>query len=154
MVAMKLSVLTGFGLFCLTFLGACAHFARSEKVTTFARLSGIDSLSEQSKQAIDVDSQKKYGIYRAVVSITGAEAEAIKSGNSSLKWLTGPVPTSIWKSTIMMGSDRTIPERFIPVYTNNLLYYYSEKGVYSQMYVLDVTEPSRPLLYFVSTDVR
>jgi len=154
MVSLRIPAAAGCVLFSFCFLGACTHFSRSETDALFAQLSGIDSLSAESKQDLDFDLSEKYGIYRAVVPITADEAKAIRAEDQSREWLTGPVPVSIWKSTIMMGTDRTIPERFIPVYTNDLLYAYSEQGVHSRVYVLDLTRPSRPLLYFVSINLR
>lgn len=154
MVSMRLFVFFGLGLFCFSFLGACTHVSQGKKDAIFAHLSEIGILSEQSKRALDVDSSKKYGIYRAIVPITVNEAEAIKIGQGSQKWEKGPIPEPIWHSIIMIGSDRTIPDRFIPVYTNSLLFSYAEEGVYRRIYVLDVQQPSRPLLCFVSTDIR
>lgn len=154
MVSLRIHAAAGCALLGFCFLSACTHFSRSEAETLFAQFSGIESISAESKQNLEFDLSEKYGIYRAVVPITADEAKTIRAKDQSREWRTGPVPVSIWKSTIMMGADRTIPERFIPVYTNDLLYAYSEQGVHSRVYVLDLTRQSRPVLYFVSTDLR
>ena len=140
----------GFAAAYLCFLCGCTHLSQSEKIGLFVRLSGIDALSQSSQQQLELHlSAREHGVYRVVVPITADEAAAIRSQGRFGKWLPGPIPDNTWKSTIRMGGGREPPERFVPTYTNTLLYSYREDWSDRRMYVLDVTAPSKPILYFV-----
>jgi hypothetical protein len=129
---------------------SCAHLSQSEKVERFRKRSGITSLSDETCQRLDLHlSRRSDGIHRVVVPLRPAEADALQGTDRPGDWVPGPIPEPIWKATVMMGDTRQPPDKFIPVYTNQLKYVYREVGANFHIYILDTTDSKEPILYYV-----
>jgi hypothetical protein len=129
---------------------AFAHLSQSEKVERFRKRSGITSLSDETCQRLDLHlSRRSDGIHRVVVPLRPAEADALQGTDRPGDWVPGPIPEPIWKATVMMGDTRQPPDKFIPVYTNQLKYVYREVGANFHIYILDTTDSKEPILYYV-----
>jgi hypothetical protein len=138
-------------LIVLMLASSCVGLSQANKIERFSRRSGISSLSDQTLQQLDLHlTCRRDGILRVVVPLRREEAATLQGDSSLGEWVSGPIPSRIWKGTIQMGDwGRIPPDKFIPMYTNTLEYVYRKDGAHFHMYVLDRTDSQEPLLYYV-----